>query len=42
MLVITPAVLFYVALTDFEEFKIRNELILVLARLVRMHCCPAG
>ena len=33
MLVITPAVLFYVALTDFKEFKIRNEFILVLAGL---------
>jgi hypothetical protein len=33
VLVITPAVLSYVALTDFKEFKIRNELILVLASL---------
>jgi Flp pilus assembly protein protease CpaA len=33
VLVITAAVLFYVALTDFKQFKIRNELILVLAGL---------
>src|SRR5262249_6768488 len=33
VLVITGAVLFYVALTDFKQFKIRNELILVLAGL---------
>ena len=37
VLVITAAVLFYVALTDFKEFKIRNELVLVL-RLVRRAC----
>ena len=29
VLVITAGVLFYVALTDFKYFKIRNELILV-------------
>jgi prepilin peptidase CpaA len=32
-LVITAATLFYVALTDLKEFKIRNELLLVLAAL---------
>jgi hypothetical protein len=41
VLVITPAVLFYVALTDFKEFKICNELILVLAGLFACRCCPA-
>ena len=37
VLVITAAVLFYVALTDFKQFKIRNELILVLAGLFVVH-----
>ena len=42
VLVITAAVLFYVALTDFKHFKIRNELILVLAGLfVVPRFCPA-
>ena len=35
VLVITAAVLFYVALTDFKQFKIRNELIFALAGLLR-------
>jgi prepilin peptidase CpaA len=33
VLVITAATLFYVALTDLKEFKIGNELVLVLAGL---------
>ena len=37
VLVITAAVLFYVALTDFKQFKIRNEVILVLAGLFVVH-----
>jgi hypothetical protein len=41
MLVITPAALFYVALTDFKEFKICNEHIFVLAGLFACICCPA-
>jgi hypothetical protein len=35
VLVITAAVLFYVALTDFKQFKVRNELIFALAGLLR-------
>ncbi len=42
MLVITAAVLFYVALTDFKQFKIRNELILVLAGLFVVHALLSG
>jgi Flp pilus assembly protein protease CpaA len=42
VLVITAAVLFYVALTDFKQFKIRNELILVLGGLFVMHALLSG
>ncbi len=42
VLVITAAVLFYVALTDFKQFKIRNELILVLAGLFVVHAVVSG
>src|SRR5215467_16193491 len=42
MLVITGAVLFYVALTYFKQFKIRNELILVLAGLFVVHALFSG
>jgi Flp pilus assembly protein protease CpaA len=42
VLVITAAVLFYVALTDFKEFKIRNELTLVLAGLFVVHSLLSG
>src|SRR5262252_6091594 len=42
VLVITGAVLFYVALTDFKQFKIRNELILVLAGLFVVHALLSG
>src|SRR5262245_54208506 len=42
VLVITGAVLFYVALTDFKQFKIRNELILVLAGLFVIHALLSG
>ena len=42
VLVITAAVLFYVALTDFKQFKIRNELILVLAWLFVVHALFSG
>ena len=42
MLVITAGVLFYVALTDFKYFKIRNELILVLAGLFILHALLSG
>ena len=42
LLVITAAVLLYVALTDFKEFKIRNEFILVLAGLFVVHALLSG
>src|SRR6266536_804940 len=42
VLVITAAVLFYVALTDFKQFKIRNEFILVLAGLFVIHALLSG
>jgi Flp pilus assembly protein protease CpaA len=42
VLVITAGVLFYVALTDFKQFKIRNELILVLAGLFVVHALLSG
>ena len=42
VLVITAAVLFYVALTDFKEFKIRNEFIVVLAGLFIVHALLSG
>src|SRR5882724_3677188 len=42
VLVITAAVLFYVAMTDFKHFKIRNELILVLAGLFVVHALLSG
>ena len=37
VLILTGAVLFYVALTDLKHFKIRNELILVLTGLFFLH-----
>jgi len=42
VLVITAGVLFYVALTDFKYFKIRNELVLVLAGLFILHALLSG
>src|SRR5262245_10446877 len=42
ILVITAGVLFYAALTDLREFKIRNELILVLAGLFVLHAVVSG
>jgi prepilin peptidase CpaA len=42
VLVITAAVLFYVALTDLKHFKIRNELIIVLAGLFVVHALLSG
>jgi Flp pilus assembly protein protease CpaA len=42
VLVITAAVLFYVAMTDFKEFKIHNELILVLVGLFVVHALLSG
>jgi len=42
VLVITAGVLFYVAWTDFTQFKIRNELILVLTALFVVHALLSG
>lgn len=42
VLVIAAGVLFYVALTDFKEFKIRNEVILVLVGLFIIHAFLSG
>jgi prepilin peptidase CpaA len=42
VLVITAGVLFYMALTDFKYFKIRNELVLVLAGLFILHAFLSG
>ena len=42
VLVITAAVLFYGALTDFKQFKIRNELMFVLAGLFVVHALLSG
>ena len=42
VLVITAGVLFYMALTDLKYFKIRNELILVLAGLYILHALLSG
>jgi prepilin peptidase CpaA len=42
VLVSAAGVLFYVALTDFKYFKIRNELILVLAGLFILHALLSG
>lgn len=42
VLVLTAALLFYIALTDFREFKIRNDLILVVAGLFFVHAVLSG
>src|SRR5499427_7274151 len=42
VLVITAAALFYVAVADLKEFKIRNELILVLVGLFVVHASLSG
>ena len=42
VLIVTAATLFYVALTDLKEFKIRNELILVLAGLYLLYAVLSG
>ena len=42
VLILTAAVLFYVALTDLKHFKIRNEFILVLAGLFFLHAFLSG
>jgi len=42
VLVITAALLFYVGLADFKHYKIRNEIILVLAGLFFLHAVLSG
>jgi prepilin peptidase CpaA len=42
VLVITAATLFYVAMTDLREFRIRNELIIALACLFGIHSLLTG
>jgi prepilin peptidase CpaA len=42
VLVMTAAVLFYVAFTDLKDFKIRNELVATLAGLFVIHAVLSG
>jgi len=42
VLIITAAVLFYVALADFKHYRIRNEVVLVLAGLFFVHALLSG
>jgi prepilin peptidase CpaA len=42
VLIITAGVLFYVALTDLKNYKIRNEFVLVLAGLYLIHAIVSG
>jgi len=42
VLVVTAAVLFYVAVTDLKHYKIRNELILLLTGLFFLHTLFSG
>jgi len=42
ILVITAAVLFYAALTDLKHYRIRNEIVLVLALLFFVHAFISG
>jgi prepilin peptidase CpaA len=42
VLIVTAAVLFYVALTDLRHYKIRNEFVLVLAGLFFVHAFCSG
>lgn len=42
ILVLTAALLFYMAVTDLREFKIRNDLILVLGGLFFVHAVLSG
>lgn len=42
VLVVTAALLFHIAVTDLREFKIRNDLILVLVGLFLMHSVLSG
>ena len=42
ILILTAGLLFYIALTDLREFKIRNELIIVLLGLFGAHALLSG
>jgi len=42
ILILTAALLFYVAATDLREFKIRNDLMLVLGGLFFVHAALSG
>lgn len=42
VLILTAVTLFYVALTDLKEFKIQNELVLLLAGLYVLHAILSG
>ena len=42
VLVVTAALLFYIAVTDLREFKIRNDVILVVAGLFFVHAFLSG
>ena len=42
VLILTAAILFYIALTDLREFKIRNDLIIVLLGLFLVHAVLSG
>ena len=42
VLVVTAGLLFWITVTDLREFKIRNELILVLAGLFFLHAALSG
>ena len=42
ILLLTSATLFWVALTDFRNFKIRNEAVLVLAGLYFLYAAASG
>src|SRR4051812_3915646 len=42
VIVITAGVLFYVSLRDLRDFKIRNELVFVLAGLFFLHALLSG
>src|SRR4051812_9322795 len=42
VLVVTAAILFYVAATDLKHYKIRNDLILILIGLFLLHTLFSG
>ena len=42
ILVLTAATLFWVALTDLREFKVRNEFVAILAGLFLVHALCSG